>query len=82
MCVPSSAVYVRLTPAVTSESLSIPIPEWSDILEHAGDSFTWLSLNYKMRWVLYFYARVALKILFLNEPPGELRNRILNATSA
>ena len=31
---------------------------------------------------LYFYARVALKILFLNEPPGELRNRIFNATSA
>ena len=32
--------------------------------------------------VIYFYARVALKILFLNEPPGELRNRIFNATSA
>ena len=32
--------------------------------------------------LLYFYARVALKILFLNEPPGELRNRIFNATSA
>ena len=31
---------------------------------------------------LYFYARVALKILFLNEPPGELRNRIFIATSA
>ena len=31
---------------------------------------------------IYFYARVALKILFLNEPPGELRNRIFNATSA
>ena len=38
------------------------------------------SPNYKVP--IYFYARVALKILFLNEPPGELRNRIFNATSA
>ena len=30
---------------------------------------------------IYFYARVALKIPFLNETPGELRNRIFNATS-
>ena len=31
---------------------------------------------------IYLYARVALKILFLNETLGELRNRIFNATSA
>ena len=34
------------------------------------------------RRVIYFYARVALKMLFLNEPPGELRNGIFNAKSA